>query len=90
MMPLWRCRRMPGSVSVRRVRYVVANLRFEVWAWCFGPETSRLRLAAWRTRALLPLLQELMLRDWAQAPQHAVSYSWIPWRRATPTTSFVR
>ncbi len=95
-MPLWRRRWMHGSVSVPRVGHV-ANLRFAVWAWCFGPEASRLRLAAWRTRALLPLWQELMPRDRAQAPQwqwavsqHAVLYSWTPDWRAMPTTSFAQ
>jgi hypothetical protein len=92
-MPLWRRRWMHGSVSVPRVSHV-ANLRFAAWAWCFGPETSRLRLAAWRSRARLPLWQDSMPRDRAQAPravsQHALSYSWTPGRRATPTTSLVQ
>ena len=95
-MPLWRRRWMHRSVSVPRVSHV-ANLRFAAGAWCFGPERSRLRLAALRNRALLPLWQDSMPRDRAQAPQaqravsqHALSYSWTPGRQATPTTSFVQ
>jgi len=90
-MPLWRRRWMHGSVSVPRVSYV-ANQRLAVWAGCFGPETSRLLLAAWRTRVLLPLWQDSMPRDRVQAPQarRAVSQHAVSGRRASPTTNFVQ
>jgi hypothetical protein len=47
---------MHGSASAPKVSHV-ANLRFAVWARCFVPESSRLRLAALRNRALLSPLE---------------------------------
>ena len=51
-MLLWRRRWMHGSLSVLKVNHI-ANLRFAVWARCFGPEWSWLHLAALRTSAQL-------------------------------------
>ena len=76
-MPLWRRRWMHGSASAPKVSHV-ANLRFAVWARCFVPESSRLRLAALRNRALLSPWKELMPRDRGQAPQSQRAVSHYP------------